>query len=345
MRVKGALEGAGLTTWVDDGTHADPHDRIADGIDRSNVIVALLTAQYMIKVLGRGPNGSDDVCKYELDYALWRKGVVRVIPVIVDRGSAATSQWEGIFAERLASLVRTAAARCCARCRGCAHGVWKIASRQALFFSRAEVGQKRRCRHAVPARVRPAGADQPVRQRLVCRQPAAARARALQPVAPVAPRPRQGRLVARLALVVRSSAAESKPAHPRPTVQRARRACAQPSHDLLNAHPHTRSPGPALPLHSPRPPSDRDAAASSGPVPQVDLVSLQPPHAPVVGRRQRHRPRARVRAGGGARGAHAVPPPPPPLVLPEPPPHAATMAALRWGHASKSSKLGARVQV
>ena len=47
------------------------------------------------KVRGKGPNGADDNCKFEFDYALRRKGVRKMIAVVMEPGCLNTATWDG----------------------------------------------------------------------------------------------------------------------------------------------------------------------------------------------------------------------------------------------------------
>jgi hypothetical protein len=61
----------------------------------SAIIIVFVTERYITKVNGRGPSGHNDNCKYEYDLALLRKGVERIIPIVMEPRCRSTSQWLG----------------------------------------------------------------------------------------------------------------------------------------------------------------------------------------------------------------------------------------------------------
>ena len=127
-RVKKQLEKAGLRAWFDeDQLRGDINGQMADGIDRAQAVVVFITHRYMEKVSGKGPNGMNDNCKariplhlllptalppapfalpvlfpaparaplqFEFDYSLRRKGVEKMIPVVMEEKCLDTSNWQ-----------------------------------------------------------------------------------------------------------------------------------------------------------------------------------------------------------------------------------------------------------
>eukprot|EP00966_Prymnesium_polylepis_P044520 1032005-Prymnesium_polylepis.1 len=65
------------------------------------MVVVFITRRYMTKVSGKGPNGMNDNCKFEFDYALRRKGVERMIPVVMEASCLDTSNWRGAVGGKL----------------------------------------------------------------------------------------------------------------------------------------------------------------------------------------------------------------------------------------------------
>ena len=59
------------------------------------IIVVFVTHRYLQKVAGQGDRGADDNCKFEFDYALQRKGVNFMIPVVMEPCCLNTSTWKG----------------------------------------------------------------------------------------------------------------------------------------------------------------------------------------------------------------------------------------------------------
>ncbi|KAL1503635.1 hypothetical protein AB1Y20_012109 [Prymnesium parvum] len=101
-RVKKLLDERGVRAWFDEEQlRGDINGQMADGIDRSHAVVVFITRRYMIKVSGKGPNGMNDNCKFEFDYALRRKGVERMIPVVMERCCLDTSSWRGAVGGKL----------------------------------------------------------------------------------------------------------------------------------------------------------------------------------------------------------------------------------------------------
>jgi len=101
-RVAYALQDAGLAVWYDEDKLAgDVNAQMATGIEESATIAVFVTQRYVTKVTGRGPSGSNDNCKYEFDYALLRKGVDRLIPVVMEPRCRSTSEWKGAVGGKL----------------------------------------------------------------------------------------------------------------------------------------------------------------------------------------------------------------------------------------------------
>ena len=133
-RVNAALQAAGLVTWFDEERmHGDVVAQMTDGIDHSSLVLVFITHNYINKVAGFGPNGANDNCKVraaytpsaaercpslahpyserdvgacatqaEFDYATHRKGVERVLPVLMEAGCRDSRQWQGAVGMRLA---------------------------------------------------------------------------------------------------------------------------------------------------------------------------------------------------------------------------------------------------
>ena len=94
-----ALKERGLNTWFDeDRLCGDINIQMADGIDRSRAVVIFITHAYMVKVNGDGPNGENDNAKFEFDLALLKKGVQRMVPIVMDPEVKDTKNWTGVVA-------------------------------------------------------------------------------------------------------------------------------------------------------------------------------------------------------------------------------------------------------
>eukprot|EP00966_Prymnesium_polylepis_P054150 1251760-Prymnesium_polylepis.1 len=103
----------------------DINSKMTQGIDDSAVIVVFITNQYIKKVAGDGAAGADDNCKMEFDYAvrialdlnlgrslviraldprgrqLLRKGVRRMVAVVMEPGLRDTTAWTGVVGAKL----------------------------------------------------------------------------------------------------------------------------------------------------------------------------------------------------------------------------------------------------
>jgi hypothetical protein len=97
-----ALEAAGLRTWFDaKEMHGEINAKMAEGVDASEVIVVFITKRYCEKVGGKGSNRSDDNCKFEYDLALLKKGVGRMVPVVMERRCRNPKLWSSAVSGKL----------------------------------------------------------------------------------------------------------------------------------------------------------------------------------------------------------------------------------------------------
>jgi len=102
--VNAALQAAGLVTWFDEERmRGDVVAQMTDGIERSSVVLVFVTQNYIRKVAGVGPNGANDNCKAEFDYACNRKGVERLLPVVMESECSDPRAWHGAVGMRLGS--------------------------------------------------------------------------------------------------------------------------------------------------------------------------------------------------------------------------------------------------
>ena len=105
-RVCAALKAEGLRPWFDEEQmRGDINDKMVEGIEASASMVCFITKRYLQKAGGKGPNGSDDNCKFEFDYACRRKGVDRMIPVVMEEGCRNASEWAGTVGGKLGGLL------------------------------------------------------------------------------------------------------------------------------------------------------------------------------------------------------------------------------------------------
>ena len=105
-KVNEALKQAGVVTWFDsDRMRGDINLQMADGLDAAAVVCVFVTQRYMDKVNGRGEAGKDDNCKFEFDYALRRKGVASMLPVVMEPRCKCPSDWTGVVGGKLGGIL------------------------------------------------------------------------------------------------------------------------------------------------------------------------------------------------------------------------------------------------
>ena len=78
---------------------------VTDGIDRSQTVLVFITGNYLKKVAGVGPHGLSDNCYAEFSYALNRRGVERLIAVVLEPSCRDTKRWQGVVGLRLGSCL------------------------------------------------------------------------------------------------------------------------------------------------------------------------------------------------------------------------------------------------
>jgi len=107
-RCNAMLKEAGISTWFDEESlHGDINAKMAEGIESSACVIVFITRRYMNKANGMGPNGADDNCKFELDLALRRKGVGRMVVVVMEPSMRSTNQWTGTVGGKLGGQLYT----------------------------------------------------------------------------------------------------------------------------------------------------------------------------------------------------------------------------------------------
>jgi len=101
-RVCANLKKEGLRPWFDEERmRGDINNKMTDGIEGSGCVVCFITKSYIQKAGGKGPKGADDNCKCEFDYALRRKGVEKMIVVVMEKGCRNTKEWTGAVGAKL----------------------------------------------------------------------------------------------------------------------------------------------------------------------------------------------------------------------------------------------------
>jgi len=97
-RINSSLKQLGLVTWFDEERMSGAIDHaMADGIDRSRVVLIFVTAAYIHKV---NENDGNNV-HFEFDYASRRKSSSALIPVCLEESCKDTRKWRGPVGARL----------------------------------------------------------------------------------------------------------------------------------------------------------------------------------------------------------------------------------------------------
>jgi len=102
-----ALQASGFTCWLDDLQLAPSRAsnsvkaQIASGIDSCAAVVVFITANYIDLASGLAPLGDGDNVHYEFSYACRRKGVAKIIPVVMEAGCRDTAEWAGVVGGKL----------------------------------------------------------------------------------------------------------------------------------------------------------------------------------------------------------------------------------------------------
>ena len=96
--VNEGLKKKGVKAWLDhERMQGDIVDQMTQGIEDSSVLVVFITENYIKKVAGKGPNGKNDNCKTEFDYAVRRLGVSMILPVVMEPSCHDTRTWCVLF--------------------------------------------------------------------------------------------------------------------------------------------------------------------------------------------------------------------------------------------------------
>ena len=76
---------AGLATWIDEEKmQGNVQETMMRGIDSSACVIVFITKRYLLKVDGAGARGDNDNCKFEFEYACNRKGVEKMLSVVME---------------------------------------------------------------------------------------------------------------------------------------------------------------------------------------------------------------------------------------------------------------------
>ena len=105
-RVGAELVRRGLSVWLDaNEMRGDVNKRMADGIEDSACVVVFVTRRYLEKANGDGPNGADDNVKFEFDHALRRRGVARMVSVVMEPSCRDPKGRVGVVGGKLGGLL------------------------------------------------------------------------------------------------------------------------------------------------------------------------------------------------------------------------------------------------
>ena len=104
--INSGLKHAGVSAWFDEEQmRGDINKQMTKGIDDSACMIVFVTKRYITKAGGEGPNGDDDNCKFEFDYALRRKGVAKMIACVMEPQCRNPKDWEGVVGGKLGGLL------------------------------------------------------------------------------------------------------------------------------------------------------------------------------------------------------------------------------------------------
>lgn len=100
--INNGLKELGIITWFDeDRLDGAIQEEMAEGIDRSQVVICCVTKRYEAKVTSKNDNGRPDNCKYEFKYAVNQKGVAKMLTVVMEEGMKQADKWKGILGGNL----------------------------------------------------------------------------------------------------------------------------------------------------------------------------------------------------------------------------------------------------
>jgi hypothetical protein len=107
-RVHRALTDAKLRAWFDaEEMRGEGMIKMVEGVEASDMVVVFITKRYCVKVSGRGADGSNDNCKFEYNVALKKKGIDRMVPVVMEPRCLDTRKWSGVVAGTLGTSTST----------------------------------------------------------------------------------------------------------------------------------------------------------------------------------------------------------------------------------------------
>ncbi|KAJ1480434.1 hypothetical protein T484DRAFT_2803114 [Baffinella frigidus] len=100
------LKELGVSAWFDEEEmKADINAKMADGIESAETVGVFVTRRYIEKASGKGPNGQNDNCKFEFDMALRRKGVEKIIVMVLEPSCRNQNSWKHTVGGKLGGLL------------------------------------------------------------------------------------------------------------------------------------------------------------------------------------------------------------------------------------------------
>lgn len=106
-RFNDELKKRNIKTWFDtEQMKGNILDDMTEGIDDSQIVIIFVTKDYINKVAGKGPNGKDDNCKIEFQYARNQKGVENILTVVMEPSCTDKREWKGPLGGVLADNLR-----------------------------------------------------------------------------------------------------------------------------------------------------------------------------------------------------------------------------------------------
>lgn len=97
-----ALENHGISFLLtEDGPE---NERISSRVGSCSYLLCFLSEQYVERVNGRGDDGSEDTCRQEFDYAILKRGIDFIIPIVMEENLLDPSNWKGTLGAALSPL-------------------------------------------------------------------------------------------------------------------------------------------------------------------------------------------------------------------------------------------------
>jgi len=91
-QLNGSLQYLGFKTWFDnEQMHGDTHQRMAEGIERSLVILICVSRRYMEKVA----QDEESNCKFEHNWAVRKRTTLNMLSVVMEESMQNTQEWVG----------------------------------------------------------------------------------------------------------------------------------------------------------------------------------------------------------------------------------------------------------